>query len=186
MFTRTVAGAQFRGGIQTVSKVGKGINYKGSPLVCVIYVWSETRHVSVLTWRGGPREDSSKPRCFWRIFTMWQLWQKPTPTPCPGSWYLTYRDMFLTHKKNRVEIRFVSLQNYAYTCGGSDDAELFDWIRPSFRSHTSPGVPTATGTGSLRIVRAEPRGTLKARFDTQTKLSTDCRPERAGVAIHVC
>jgi len=45
------------------------------------YVWSETRHVSVWTWWGGPREDSSKPRCFWRIFTLWQLWQKPTPTP---------------------------------------------------------------------------------------------------------
>jgi len=77
------------------------------------YVWSETRHVSVWTWWGGPREDSSKPRCFWRIFTLWQLWQKPTPTPtpCPGSWYLTHRDMFLTHKKKRLKIRFVSLSS---------------------------------------------------------------------------
>ena len=73
------------------------------------YVWSETRHVSVWTWSGGPREDSSKPRCFWRIFTLWQLWQKPTPTPCPGLWYLTVRDTFLTETKNRVEIRCVSL-----------------------------------------------------------------------------
>ena len=73
------------------------------------YVWSETRYVSVWTWWGGPREDSSKPRCFGRIFTLWQLWQKPTPTPCPGSWYLTHRDTFLTPKKKRVEIRFVSL-----------------------------------------------------------------------------
>jgi len=73
------------------------------------YVWSETRNMSVWTWSGRPREDSSKPRCFWRTFTLWQLWQKPIPTPCPGNWYLTHRDMFLTHKKNRVEIRFVSL-----------------------------------------------------------------------------
>jgi len=67
------------------------------------YVWSETIHVFVWIWWGGPREDSSKSRCFLRIFTLWQLWQNPTPTPCPGSWYflsfLTHRDMFLTHKK---------------------------------------------------------------------------------------
>ena len=36
-FTITVAGVlQFRGGTQTVGEIGKVINYKGSPSVCVI------------------------------------------------------------------------------------------------------------------------------------------------------
>ena len=112
-FISTVAGVlQFRGGTQTVGKVGKVINYKGSHR----YVWSETRHVSIWTWSGGPREDSSKSRCFWRILTLWQMWQKPTPTPCPGLGYLTHRDMFLSPKKHRVEIWCVSLLHIHIRC----------------------------------------------------------------------
>jgi len=81
------------------------------------YVWSETRHVSVWTWWGGPREDSSKPRCFWRIFTLWQMWRKPTPTPCPGFWYLTHRDMFFTQKKSGTNPVRISRSNCAIFLG---------------------------------------------------------------------
>jgi len=41
-----------------------------------------------------------RARCFWRIFTLLQLWQKPTRTPSVGFWYLTHRDRFGTPKKN--------------------------------------------------------------------------------------
>jgi len=74
---------------------------------------------SVFVWKlwDGSRVDSRKTRCFWRVFTLWQLWQKLTPTLSHGSWYLTHRDMFLTHTKKRVEIRFVSLRISAFEPG---------------------------------------------------------------------
>jgi len=52
------------------------------------YVWSETRHVSIWTWSGGPCEDSSKPRCFWRIFTLWQ-------------WYFSYASWHVFDTKEK-------------------------------------------------------------------------------------
>ena len=71
IFTSTVAGVlQFRGGTQTVGKVGKVINYKGSPSVCVI--------------------DLRQDTC---LFVKTQ-----TLTPCPGFWYLTHADMFWTQR----------------------------------------------------------------------------------------
>ena len=103
-----------RVGLRLLVRLEKSLITKGPHR----YVWSETRHVCVWTWWGGPREDSSKPRCFWRFLTLWQLWQKLTPTLCPGFWFLTHRDMFWTHKKNRVEIRFVSLP-FRLSCLGS-------------------------------------------------------------------
>ena len=50
IFTSTVAGVlKFRGGTQTVCKVGKVINYKGSPSVCVI--WDKTRvYLDIVGW----------------------------------------------------------------------------------------------------------------------------------------
>ena len=65
------------------------------------YVWSETRHVSVWTWWGGPRKDSSKPRCFWRIFTLSTTVTK-TDTDTLSRFLVlnaSRRDMFLTQKK---------------------------------------------------------------------------------------
>jgi len=33
----------------------------------------------------GVRGYSRRPRSFWRICTVWQMWQNPTPTPSPFS-----------------------------------------------------------------------------------------------------
>ena len=102
ILTSTVAGVLM--GLGLLVRLEKSLHTEGPHW----YVWSRTRLVSVWTLWGGPHAYSSKPWCFWRIFTLWQLWQKPTPTPSPGSWYLMHRDMFLT-KKDRVEILFVCL-----------------------------------------------------------------------------
>ena len=60
---------------------------RGLPVVCVPRHWRLVFVGTVVMWDGS-RVYSRKSRWFWHIFTLWQLWQKPTLIPSPSASYI--------------------------------------------------------------------------------------------------
>ena len=113
------------------------------------YVSSETRLVPVRTLWDGPRVPmySRKPKYFWRIFTPWQLWQKPTPTPSPGFWYLRWGWVFLERMRILSGIQFTTHFIEIFVMETKSSVVLYTW--------SWGGKPAASARARLRKENAE-------------------------------